>query len=78
MEIFLDELALADQKQPKHMKFLSEIPKSLGGRHYGRNSDGGIGFNTTLRDRVEKLKLEEDFFDTTFGKRANSITVQPK
>ena len=60
------------------MKFLNEIPKSLTGRHYGRNSDGGMGFNTALRDRVEKLRLEEDFFVESFGKRANSLIGQAK
>ena len=26
MDIFLDELSMADQVQPKHMKFLSNLP----------------------------------------------------
>ena len=53
MEIFLDELALADKKQPKHLKFLTEIPKSLTGTHYGKNENGQIGFNSMLYDRME-------------------------
>ena len=26
LEIFIDELALADQSQPKHLKFLADLP----------------------------------------------------
>ena len=26
LEIFIDELALADQSQPKHMRFLQDLP----------------------------------------------------
>ena len=73
MEIFLDELALADKKQPKHMKFLDQIPKSLTGKTYGRNADGKMGFNTTL---YERLELHEDYEGShKFGKRANSLAV---
>ena len=28
MEIFMDELALADKTQPKHMRFLANLPKT--------------------------------------------------
>ena len=28
MEIFLDELALADQTQPKHLRFLANLPQT--------------------------------------------------
>ena len=28
MEIFMDELALADQTQPKHLRFLANLPKT--------------------------------------------------
>ena len=28
MDIFLDELSIADQVQPKHMKFLTNLPMS--------------------------------------------------
>ena len=29
LEIFMDELAMADSSQPKHMRFLANLPATL-------------------------------------------------
>ena len=65
LEIFMDELAYADQTQPKHLRFLSDLPQNAQG-------EMGVGYINPAKRRFDaklayNMKNANSIFNDMFG-----------
>lgn len=64
LSMFIEELALADQSQPKHLRFLSDLPDTT--------TIGGIGLGSGITSpRIRRKENRKDDFHFALNNAAN-------